>query len=82
MDFLALLLLVGLGVMASGVVMDPPGSPRELFLIHFGDWTPGLIIDGVLLDTLDETLGDALTSETREAQASAFGLIASVMREA
>lgn len=58
-DFFALLLLVvGLGIMGGGILMEPPGSLRELFLIHFGDWTPGLIIDGVLLLVLNRVIQD------------------------
>lgn len=29
--------------------LDPPSSLEELVLTQFGDWTPGFIIDGVLL---------------------------------
>ncbi len=31
------------------LALDPPSSREELVLTQFGDWTPGFIIDGVLL---------------------------------
>ena len=49
-DVLALLLIVvGAGLFAYGLSLDPPSSLEELVLTQFGDWTPGFIIDGVLL---------------------------------
>ncbi len=49
-DVLALLLIVvGAGLYAYGLSLDPPSSLKELVLTQFGDWTPGFIIDGVLL---------------------------------
>jgi len=49
-DVLALLfIVVGVGLFAYGLFLDPPSSFDEVLLTHFGDWTPGFIIDGVLL---------------------------------
>ncbi len=49
-DVLALLLIVvGAGLFAHGLSLDPPSSREELVLTQFGDWTSGFIIDGVLL---------------------------------
>jgi len=49
-DVLALLLIViGAGLFAYGLSLDPPSSLEELVLTQFGDWTPGFIMDGVLL---------------------------------
>ncbi len=49
-DVLALLLIViGAGLFAYGLSLDPPSSLEELVLNQFGDWTPGFIMDGVLL---------------------------------
>jgi len=49
-DVLALLLIViGAGLFAYGLSLDPPSSLEELVLTQFGDWTPGFVMDGVLL---------------------------------
>ncbi len=49
-DVLALLLIVvGAGLFAYGLSLDPSSSLEELVLTQFGDWTPRFIIDGVLL---------------------------------
>ncbi len=49
-DVLALLFIViGAGLFVYALSLDPPSSLKELLLAHFGDWTPGFIIDGVLL---------------------------------
>ncbi len=49
-DVLALLfIVVGVGLFAYGLFLDPPSSFDEMLLTHFGDWAPGFIIDGVLL---------------------------------
>ena len=49
-DVLAFILIsVGFALFAYGVSLDPPSSMAELVVNHFGDWSPGFIIDGVLL---------------------------------
>lgn len=49
-DVLALILIsVGFALFAYGLSLDPPSSMAELVVNHFGDWSPGFIIDGVLL---------------------------------
>ena len=49
-DVLALLLIViGAGLFAYGLSLNPPSSLEELVLTQFGDWTPGFVMDGVLL---------------------------------
>jgi nitric oxide dioxygenase len=49
-DVLALLLIViGAGLFAYGLSLEPPSSLEELVLTQFGDWTPGFVMDGVLL---------------------------------
>ena len=56
-DFLALALLsVGLFLFALGWSLDPPASTRNLILTHFGDWTPGFVIDGILLLVLNRVI--------------------------
>jgi len=53
-DVLALLFIVaGAGLFAYGLFLDPPSSLEEFVLASFGDWTPGFIIDGVLLLTIN-----------------------------
>ena len=49
-DVLALLfIVVGVGLFAYGLSLNPPSSLEEFVLNQFGDWTPGFIIDGLLL---------------------------------
>ena len=49
-DALALILIsVGFALFAYGLSLDPPSSMAELVVNHFGDWSPGFIIDGILL---------------------------------
>lgn len=56
-DVLALLFIViGVGFFASGLSLAPPASLEEILLIHFGDWAPGLIIDGILLLTINSVI--------------------------
>ena len=56
-DIFALILLaVGVGLFAWGWYLDPPESFRQLTLSHFGDWTPGLVIDGILLLVLNQVI--------------------------
>jgi nitric oxide dioxygenase len=50
------LLAIGLGLFAWGYYLDPPDSFRQLTLNHFGDWTPGLVIDGILLLILNQVI--------------------------
>lgn len=50
------LLAFGVGLMVWGIGLDPPGSINELVLGHFGDWTSGLIIDGVLLLVINQVI--------------------------
>ncbi len=56
-DVLALLfIVVGVGLFAYGLSLDPPSSIQEMLFTHFGDWTPGCIIDGVLLLTINSVI--------------------------
>jgi hemoglobin-like flavoprotein len=56
-DLLAILLLVaGAGMMFWGIHLQPPTSFNELFVAHFGDWTPGFFIDGILLLVLNRVI--------------------------
>ena len=49
-DWLAIVLItLGGTLFLYGIYLDPPGSMQNLLLIHFGDWTPGFVTDGVLL---------------------------------
>ena len=49
-DALAIVLItLGGTLFVYGIYLDPPASMRDLLLIHFGDWTPGFVTDGVLL---------------------------------
>lgn len=52
----AVLLVVGLLLFAWGWLLDPPASANQLVLTHFGDWAPGLIIDGILLLVLNRVI--------------------------
>ena len=54
--FALILLLSGVGVFGWGWYLDPPGSVTYLVLNHFGDWAPGLVIDGVLLLVLNRVI--------------------------
>jgi hemoglobin-like flavoprotein len=56
-DGLAVLLIaVGFALFIFGLSLDPPGSLEELVQVHFGDWTPGFIIDGVLLIVINRVI--------------------------
>jgi nitric oxide dioxygenase len=56
-DLLALALFaVGAGLFAWGYFLDPPASYRQLVLNHFGDWTPGFVVDGILLFVLNRVI--------------------------
>jgi hemoglobin-like flavoprotein len=56
-DHLAIGFLVLGGIlMVSGTLMDPPGGLRDFLLLHFSDWTPGLITDGLLLLVVNHIL--------------------------
>ncbi len=56
-DVLTLLLIVvGAGLFAHGLSLDPPSSLEELVLTQFGDWTSGIIIDDVLLLIIDSVI--------------------------
>ena len=52
----ALLIAIGFGLFIYGLSLDPPASLEELVQIHFGDWTPGFIIDGVLLIVINRVI--------------------------
>ena len=54
--FALVLLAVGLGLFGWGVYAGPPASFSDLVLIHFGDWTPGLVIDAVLLLVINRVI--------------------------
>lgn len=47
--FSLILILLGLGLVAWGVVLEPPGSVGGLIGRSAGDWAPGFVVDGVLL---------------------------------
>jgi hemoglobin-like flavoprotein len=56
-DVLALIfIVVGAGLFVYGLSLNPPSSLEELVLTQFGDWTPGFIIDGVLLLTINSVI--------------------------
>jgi len=52
----AVLLAVGLILFAWGSLLAPPVSANQLVLTHFGDWVPGLIVDGILLFVLNRVI--------------------------
>jgi nitric oxide dioxygenase len=54
--FALILLAIGVGLFAWGWYLDPPESFRQLMLSHFGDWTPGFVIDGILLLVLNQVI--------------------------
>jgi hemoglobin-like flavoprotein len=51
-----ILLFSGMGLFAWGLQLAPPESIQELVLVNFGDWTPGLVIDGALLLILNRVI--------------------------
>lgn len=56
-DLLALAFLFLGGVsMVWGTLLAPPAGIREFVLLHFADWTPGLVTDGLLLLVLNHIL--------------------------
>jgi len=56
-DALAIVfIMAGLGIFATALVLDPPSSLDQLFLTHFGDWTPGLVLDGILLLVINSVI--------------------------
>ena len=56
-DLLAVILLsTGLVLFAWGWFLDPPASTNHLILSQFGDWTPGFVIDGILLLVLNRVI--------------------------
>jgi len=56
-DFVALVLVfVGGALFAYGLALNPPLSLEEYMRIQFGDWAPGLIIDGILLLTINRVI--------------------------
>jgi hemoglobin-like flavoprotein len=56
-DLLAFALLgVGLLLLAWGWVLETPASAGAAVVRHYGDWTPGLIIDAVLLLVLNRII--------------------------
>jgi hemoglobin-like flavoprotein len=56
-DLLAFLLLaVGLALFAWGFAVDTPSSMNDLVERHYADWTPGFVIDGILLLVLNRVI--------------------------
>lgn len=56
-DLLASVLLVlGLGLFAWGLMLDTPSSLDDLVHGHYADWTPGFVIDGILLLVLNRVI--------------------------
>lgn len=56
-DRLALaFLLFGGGLLIWGTLLDPPDTVRAFVLLHFADWTPGLMTDGLLLLVVNHIL--------------------------
>jgi len=56
-DVLAVVLLtIGAALFGWGLYLDPPSSLNNLVAVHFGDWTPGFVIDGVLLLVLNNVI--------------------------
>lgn len=56
-DSLAILLIViGIILFLYGLSLNPPGSIDDIIETHFGDWTPGFIIDGVLLIVINRVI--------------------------
>lgn len=54
--FAIVLITVGVSLFLYGVSISPPSSMQELVRIHFGDWAPGLIIDGVLVIVINRVI--------------------------
>jgi uncharacterized protein YjbI with pentapeptide repeats len=51
-----LLIAAGLALFTYGLSLNPPGSFEELVQIHFGDWTPGFVVDGMLLLVINRVI--------------------------
>ena len=50
------LLGIGGGLLVWGVYLEPPGSTTEFISTHFGDWSPGFVIDGLLLLVINRVI--------------------------
>jgi hemoglobin-like flavoprotein len=56
-DLVAFALLgSGIALFAWGWVLQPPGSAGAAIVEHYGDWTPGLVIDALLLLVLNRII--------------------------
>lgn len=56
-DLLAYVLLaIGLALFAWGLMLDTPTSMDDLVRGHYADWTPGFVIDGILLLVLNRVI--------------------------
>ncbi len=56
-DFVALaLVFVGGALLVYGLALNPPSSFEGFVRNEFGDWAPGLIIDGILLLTINRVI--------------------------
>jgi hemoglobin-like flavoprotein len=56
-DLLAFVLLgTGLALFLTGWLLEPPDTPAAAIVEHYGDWTPGLVIDAVLLLVLNRII--------------------------
>jgi nitric oxide dioxygenase len=54
--FAAVLLAIGTALFLWGMYLEPPGSINELISSHFGDWSPGFVIDGLLLLVINRVI--------------------------
>ena len=50
------LLTAGLVVLAAGTWLEPPASVAEALRLHYPDWAPGLVTDGILLLVVNSIL--------------------------
>jgi hemoglobin-like flavoprotein len=56
-DLVAFALLgAGIALFAWGLLLQPPISPGAALVEHYGDWTPGLVVDALLLLVLNRII--------------------------
>jgi|GEM_PF-599320 len=49
-------LVVGVVLLVWGTLLEPPSTFRDFLLLHFSEWTPGLVTDGLLLLVVNHIL--------------------------
>jgi hemoglobin-like flavoprotein len=50
------LIAIGIFLFFYGLSLNPPVSINDVIQTHFGDWTPGFVIDGLLLIVINQVI--------------------------